>query len=114
MTFVWRISCMARFLALAIDYDGTLPHDGHVDDGTVAAVHKLRGAGCKVILATGRQVPELKSVFPAIAVCDIAVAENGGLCTGPATIETKYWATEVTTARSSRAAKSFGNNCTIP
>ena len=74
---------MARFRALAVDYDGTLAHDGHVDDATVAALVKLHDVGCKVILVTGRQVPELKSVFPAIGHCDIVVAENGGLLYWP-------------------------------
>lgn len=74
---------MSRFLALATDYDGTLAEDGHVPDEVVAAVQRLRGAGYKIILVTGRQLPELKAVFPAIGICDIVVAENGALLYWP-------------------------------
>lgn len=76
---------MSRFLALASDYDGTLAEDGHVSDEVAAAVGRLRTAGYTIILVTGRQVPELKAVFPAIGMCDVIVAENGGLLYWPQT-----------------------------
>ena len=39
-----------QYLALATDYDGTLAHDGHVEEETLQAVMRLRSSGRKVIL----------------------------------------------------------------
>jgi hydroxymethylpyrimidine pyrophosphatase-like HAD family hydrolase len=72
-----------RYQALASDYDGTLATDGRVDEATLEAVHKLRASGRKLILVTGRELPELKTVFPQLDLCDVVVAENGGLLYWP-------------------------------
>jgi hydroxymethylpyrimidine pyrophosphatase-like HAD family hydrolase len=72
-----------RYLALASDYDGTLAKDGHVEEAVRHALSRLRASGRKVILVTGRELPELKSVFAEINVCDVVVAENGGLLYWP-------------------------------
>lgn len=72
-----------QYLALATDYDGTLAHDGHVADETLLAVLRLKDSGRKVILVTGRELPELQSTFPQMAVCDVIVAENGALLYWP-------------------------------
>lgn len=72
-----------RYLALATDYDGTLAHNGHVDDDTMQALVRLRASGRKVILVTGRELPELQAAFPGIVLCDVVVAENGGLLFWP-------------------------------
>jgi len=72
------------YQALASDYDGTLAHDGHVREPTLAAVRRLKASGRKFILVTGRELPELESVFPNIALCDVVVAENGALLYWPA------------------------------
>ena len=72
-----------QYLALASDYDGTLAHDGHVDEDTLAAVRALRASRRKFVLVTGRELPELKHVFPDLALCDLVVAENGGLLYWP-------------------------------
>jgi HAD superfamily hydrolase (TIGR01484 family) len=72
-----------HYLALATDFDGTLAHDGHVADDTIAAVQKLRDSGRKLILVTGREIPDLRSTFPQIGMCDIVVAENGALLYWP-------------------------------
>jgi hypothetical protein len=69
---------------LATDYDGTLAHDGHVSEETLLALRRLRESGRRVILVTGREMPELKSVFPDYGLCDAIVAENGGLIVWPA------------------------------
>jgi HAD superfamily hydrolase (TIGR01484 family) len=68
-----------RYLALATDYDGTLAHDGHVSPQTLDACRRLRASGRKLLLVTGRELPELQSVFPHFALCDVIVAENGAL-----------------------------------
>ena len=72
-----------QYLALASDYDGTLAHDGHVSKTTLEAVERLRASGRKLILVTGRELPELQTVFPAIHMCDAVVAENGALLYWP-------------------------------
>jgi hydroxymethylpyrimidine pyrophosphatase-like HAD family hydrolase len=72
-----------RYLALASDYDGTLAHDSHVSDEALAAIRRLKDSGRKVILATGREMPELQSVFPDYKLCDAIVAENGALLVWP-------------------------------
>ena len=68
-----------RFAALATDYDGTLARDGVVDGGTIAAIRRFRASGRKLILVTGRQVPDLERVFPAVRLFDAVAAENGGV-----------------------------------
>ncbi|MBA2484556.1 MAG: HAD-IIB family hydrolase [Nitrospira sp.] len=76
-----------RYLALASDYDGTLAADGTVDSGTVAAMESLVASGRKIILVTGRVLPELMEVFPQISLCARVVAENGAVLYRPATNE---------------------------
>lgn len=68
-----------RFFALATDYDGTLAHHGEVAQSTVVALHRLRASGRKAILVTGRELPELQTVFPQLDLFDLVVAENGAL-----------------------------------
>jgi HAD superfamily hydrolase (TIGR01484 family) len=63
-----------QYQALASDYDGTLAHDSHVSEETLAAVKRLKDSGRKFILVTGRELPELQSVFPHYAMCDAIVA----------------------------------------
>ena len=76
-----------RYLALATDYDGTLAHHGRVDEATVAALKKIVASGRKLLLVTGRELPELLDIFPEIDIFDMVVAENGGLLYTPATRE---------------------------
>ena len=73
-----------RYLALASDYDGTLAHDSHVSEEAHAAIRRLKESGRKLILVTGREMPELESVFPEYKLCDAIVAENGALLVWPA------------------------------
>jgi hydroxymethylpyrimidine pyrophosphatase-like HAD family hydrolase len=73
-----------KYLALATDYDGTLAHDGHVSEETVSALARFREAGGKVILVTGRELPDLLAIFPAIHLCESVVVENGALLYWPA------------------------------
>jgi hydroxymethylpyrimidine pyrophosphatase-like HAD family hydrolase len=72
-----------QYLALASDYDGTLARDGHVDETILHALSRFRATDRKVILVTGRELPELITVFPQINICDVVVAENGGLLYWP-------------------------------
>ncbi|MBS0168979.1 MAG: HAD-IIB family hydrolase [Nitrospira sp.] len=74
-----------RFLALAADYDGTLATDGRVGETTIAALKRLISSGRKLVLVTGRVLPELLDVFPEIDLCERVVAENGAVLYRPAT-----------------------------
>ena len=73
----------AGYSALATDYDGTLAPAGRVDAGTLAALRRLRAAGWKLVLVTGRNLDDVERVFPELWVCDRVVAENGALLAGP-------------------------------
>ncbi|MGE0849413.1 MAG: HAD-IIB family hydrolase [Hyphomicrobiaceae bacterium] len=75
------------FVALATDYDGTLAHHGVVDAATIESLKKLRASGRKLIMVTGRELPDLRGVCPHIDLFDLVVAENGALLYDPATKE---------------------------
>ncbi len=72
-----------RFRALATDYDGTLASEGRVAADTLAAVTRLRQSGVKLILVTGRHLPDLMDIFPQLEVFHRIVAENGALLYTP-------------------------------
>jgi hydroxymethylpyrimidine pyrophosphatase-like HAD family hydrolase len=76
-----------RYLVLASDYDGTLASQGVVNPRTMEAVDRLLKSGRKLILVTGRELGDLKSVFPQIDCCTLVVAENGALLYNPHTKE---------------------------
>lgn len=76
-----------RYLALACDYDGTLARHGHVDDRVVASLEELSRSGRRLLLVTGRQLPDLEHAFPRLDLFDRIVAENGALLYRPATRE---------------------------
>ena len=81
-----------RYQLLATDYDGTLAHDGRVDEKTIAALERLRETGRRLVLVTGRELPELLNIFPEIHLFDLVVAENGALLYRPATKEERILA----------------------
>lgn len=74
-----------QYQALATDYDGTIAHDGVVDEPTLAAMERLRAAGRKLILVTGREFDDLLAIFPELTRFDRVVAENGAIVYDPAT-----------------------------
>lgn len=76
-----------RYLALASDYDGTIAHDGAVDELTVQALERLVHSGRMLILVTGRELTDLQSIFPRIDLCARVVAENGAVLYNPGTRE---------------------------
>ncbi|KAA3448761.1 phosphoglycolate phosphatase [Mesorhizobium sp. SARCC-RB16n] len=75
------------FIALATDYDGTLAHEGTVSKKTLAALERFKKSGRKLLLVTGRELPDLKRVFPDVGLFDKVVAENGALIYTPASEE---------------------------
>lgn len=72
-----------RYLLLATDYDGTIASQGRVDQSTVAALQSVLASGRKLVLATGRQLPDLMQVFPNLELFHRVVAENGALLYRP-------------------------------
>lgn len=76
-----------RYHALACDYDGTIAHDGRVEPATEAALERLAASGRRLILVTGRELPDLQRVFPRLELFDRVIAENGGLLYRPDTRE---------------------------
>ena len=69
--------------ALAFDYDGTLAKDGKVDAPTRAALDRVRSSGRKLVMVTGRELPDLRRVFDRLDLFDAVVAENGALLWRP-------------------------------
>lgn len=67
------------YAALATDYDGTIALDGRVTPATVEALRWLKERGKRLLLVTGRELPELQGLFPEVALFDAVVAENGAL-----------------------------------
>jgi hydroxymethylpyrimidine pyrophosphatase-like HAD family hydrolase len=76
-----------RYHVLATDYDGTLAQDGRVDAATVDSLRKLLATGRRLVMVTGRELPQLLSIFPEIDLFEWVVAENGGLLYRPSAKE---------------------------
>jgi hypothetical protein len=72
-----------RYTALAVDFDGTIAHDGVVPAHVLDGLARLRDTGRKLLLVTGRELEELLSIFPGISLFDRVVAENGALLYRP-------------------------------
>jgi HAD superfamily hydrolase (TIGR01484 family) len=81
-----------RYFCLTCDYDGTIAHDGRVSASTIEALKRVSASGRKLVLATGRELPDLLSVFPEAVIFDRIVAENGALLYRPASQEKKLLA----------------------
>jgi phosphoglycolate phosphatase (TIGR01487 family) len=76
------------YTMLASDYDNTLTSlHNQVSQTTINALERWKASGRMFMLVTGRQVNSLQCIFPAINLCDIIVAENGGVIYSPQTNE---------------------------
>ena len=73
-----------RWPVLACDYDGTLAHDGILTAATLAALDGFRDAGGRLLMVTGREIPDLQSVCKVLDRFEWIVAENGALLYRPA------------------------------
>jgi len=73
------------YRALAIDYDGTLAHDGIVDQATIDALHRARAHGLRLVMVTGRELQDLFNTFAHSELFDWIVAENGAVIYEPPT-----------------------------
>jgi HAD superfamily hydrolase (TIGR01484 family) len=78
-----------RYIALAIDYDGTLASEGRVASHMLQVLERVKSSGRRLFLVTGRHLPDLKDVFSGLEIFDRVVAENGSLLYDPATREEK-------------------------
>jgi hydroxymethylpyrimidine pyrophosphatase-like HAD family hydrolase len=78
-----------RYFALACDYDGTIASAGVVSRSTIEVLRRVAESGRRLILVTGRELPDLQRVFPELAVFHRVVAENGALLFRPGTNESK-------------------------
>lgn len=76
-----------RFVAVAIDFDGTLAKGGRVAPATLAAVEQFIASGRKFLIVTGRLLHELLDLFPEARLCARIVAENGAVLYHPSTRE---------------------------
>jgi hydroxymethylpyrimidine pyrophosphatase-like HAD family hydrolase len=64
----------------ATDYDGTIAEGNHISDTTARALARVRASGRKLLLVTGRMLPDLRAVCPDLErMFDAVVAENGAL-----------------------------------
>jgi hydroxymethylpyrimidine pyrophosphatase-like HAD family hydrolase len=74
-----------HFRAVATDFDGTLAHDGAVSAVAAHAAGRLKRAGFLLILVTGRELNDLRGIFPNLDWFDLAVMENGAVLFHPDT-----------------------------
>lgn len=74
-----------RYLALATDYDGTLANEGRVPASALRALENFKKTGRRLLLVTGRELPDLSQVFTRFDLFDLVVAENGALLFHPST-----------------------------
>ena len=84
-----------RYLALAVDYDGTAASHDRLAESARHALERLRVSGRRIVLVTGRRVEDLLRVCPATALFDYVVAENGGVVYDPRRHEDIVLATPV-------------------
>ena len=69
---------------LATDYDGTIAERDTVSETTRRALERVRSTGRKLLLVTGRLLPDLQRVCPeADRIFDAIVAENGAVAYFP-------------------------------
>ncbi len=69
---------------LVLDIDGTLTDSGHaVRDTTCRALERVRGAGIRVMLATGRRYRDALPIVERLAITEPLVTASGGLVKRP-------------------------------
>jgi HAD superfamily hydrolase (TIGR01484 family) len=67
------------FYVLACDYDGTLALNGKVDKDTMNALERVKRSGRKLMMVTGRELPDLRNTCEYLDLFDAIVVENGAL-----------------------------------
>ncbi len=83
----WHARCEAhlamRYLALALDFDGTIAEHGRVDPSVLAGLKRAKDGTRRLVLVTGRIWSDLREVFPEYRVFDRIVVENGAVLVDP-------------------------------
>jgi hydroxymethylpyrimidine pyrophosphatase-like HAD family hydrolase len=74
-----------RYVLLACDYDGTIAESSTVDRLTIEAIERCLRSGRKLVLATGRLLDDLLTIFPQAEMFHRIIAENGAIAYDPAT-----------------------------
>lgn len=87
-----------HFLALAVDYDGTIAENGNVPEHVCTALAGLKASGRKLLLITGRELQALKHHFTQLDLFDLVVVENGALLYDPRTDTEELIADSASTA----------------
>jgi hydroxymethylpyrimidine pyrophosphatase-like HAD family hydrolase len=77
-----------RYLALAMDFDGTLTDSSRLSAEAAGALERLRSSGRRAILLTGRTFEELVETGTSLALFETIVLENGAVLHTPARRET--------------------------
>jgi hydroxymethylpyrimidine pyrophosphatase-like HAD family hydrolase len=72
-----------KYQALATDYDGTIAFEGKVDEATANALRRVREAGIRLVMVTGRELADLFNIFEQTTLFDRVVAENGAVLYDP-------------------------------
>jgi hydroxymethylpyrimidine pyrophosphatase-like HAD family hydrolase len=78
-----------RYHVLACDYDGTLASHGKVNDATLTGLERFLASGRRLVMVTGRELPDLQNTFSRLDLFEWIVAENGALLYHPATRQVK-------------------------
>jgi phosphoglycolate phosphatase (TIGR01487 family) len=76
---------MNSYSLLVCDYDGTLATGETAGSELIEALTSTSDAGTKLVLATGRELPEICRVLPEIELFQWVVAENGAVLFEPTT-----------------------------
>jgi hypothetical protein len=74
-----------HYLALACDFDGTLAHDGVVNDAVIGALVRCRETRRRLLMVTGRELADLQRTFSRLDLFDAVVVENGAVLFSPET-----------------------------
>lgn len=77
-----------RYFVLATDYDETLADHGRVTQEMREALESFVRTGRRVVLVTGRELPDLLSVCDCIDLFDYVVSDNGAVMYRPASKKT--------------------------
>jgi hypothetical protein len=77
-------AAIMKLSAFVLDYDGTIAEEGVLNPAVRTAISDVRRRGIVVVLATGRQVADLRRVAGDLACFDAVVAENGTILHFPA------------------------------
>src|SRR5438270_12638834 len=79
-----------HYFALACDFDQTLANMGSVAASTLSALERLLASGRKLVLVTGRQLDDLRQIFPQLTLFEPVFAENGAVLFYPQPGEMKH------------------------